>query len=78
MPGGTAIVPADSPHYRLLRDAVAKYTDNIVSFGFSTDADVRVLDHVTAADGGSLIAKLGASALCYTLSQPRSIGSPTR
>ena len=71
VPGGTAIIPADSPHYRQLRDAAAKYTDNIVSFGFANDADVRVVDHVAAADGGSLItARLGDSALCYTLSQP--------
>lgn len=71
MPGGTAIIPADSPHYRQLRDAAEKYADNIVSFGFSNDANVRVLDHVAAPDGGSLItAKLGDSALCYTLSQP--------
>jgi UDP-N-acetylmuramoyl-tripeptide--D-alanyl-D-alanine ligase len=70
MPGGVAIIPADSPQYRRLRDAAAKFTDNIVSFGFSAEADVRVLDHVGAADGGSLVtAKLPEGALCYTLSQ---------
>ncbi len=70
MPGGTAIVPADNAHYRRLRDAAEKYTDNVLSFGFSAEADVRVLDHVGAADGGSLItAKLPGGALCYTLSQ---------
>lgn len=70
MPGGTAIIPADNAHYRRLRDAAEKYTDNVVSFGFSAEADVRVLDHVGAANGGSLItAKLPGGALCYTLSQ---------
>jgi UDP-N-acetylmuramoyl-tripeptide--D-alanyl-D-alanine ligase len=70
MPGGAAIIPADNPQYARLRDAAANYTDNVVSFGFSDAADVRVLDHVGAADGGSLItAKLPAGALCYTLSQ---------
>jgi UDP-N-acetylmuramoyl-tripeptide--D-alanyl-D-alanine ligase len=70
MPGGAAIIPADNAHYRRLRDAAEKYTDNVVSFGFSAAADVRVLDHVGAADGGSLItAKLPSGALCYTLSQ---------
>ena len=69
-PGGTAIIPADNTHYRRLRTASEKYTDNIVSFGFSPSADVRVLDHVAATDGGSLItAKLPGGALCYTLSQ---------
>jgi UDP-N-acetylmuramoyl-tripeptide--D-alanyl-D-alanine ligase len=68
---GTAIIPADSPHYELLRTAAAKHTDNIVSFGFSASADVRVLDHVTAPNGGSLVtAKLMHGALCYTVSQP--------
>jgi UDP-N-acetylmuramoyl-tripeptide--D-alanyl-D-alanine ligase len=71
MPGGTAIIPADSPHYPRLRAAAAKHTDNIVSFGFSPNANVRVLDHVAAADGGSLItAQLPTGALCFTLSQP--------
>ena len=32
MPAGTAIIPADNPHYRRLRNAAARYTDNIVSF----------------------------------------------
>ncbi len=70
MPGGAAIIPADNPHYRRLRAAAEKYTDNIMSFGFSAEADVRVLDHVGASDGGSLVtAKLPDGALCYTLSQ---------
>lgn len=68
--GGTAILPADNPQYRRLRDVAEKYTDNVVSFGFSAEADVRVLDHVSAPGGGSLItAQLPNGALCYTLSQ---------
>ena len=46
MPGGAAILPADNPQYWRLRAAAEKYADNIVSFGFSAEADVRVLDHV--------------------------------
>jgi UDP-N-acetylmuramoyl-tripeptide--D-alanyl-D-alanine ligase len=70
MPDGEAILPADNPQYWRLRAAAEKYTDNIVSFGFSAEADVRVLEHVGAAGGGSLItAKLPNGALCYTLSQ---------
>ncbi len=70
LPGGAAIIPADNAHYRRLRDAAAKYTDNIISFGFSSSADVRVLDHVGAVGGGSLVtAKLPSGSLCYTLSQ---------
>lgn len=70
MPGGAAIIPADNAHYPRLRDAAEKYTDNIVSFGFSPSAPIRVLDYVGTAGGGSLItAKLLGGSLCYTLSQ---------
>ena len=70
IPGGFAIIPADNGQYSRLRDAAEKYTNNIVSFGFSADADVRVLDHVSASGGGSLItAQLPTGTLCYTLSQ---------
>jgi UDP-N-acetylmuramoyl-tripeptide--D-alanyl-D-alanine ligase len=68
---GTAIIPADNLHYPLLRDTAAKYTKNIVSFGFDPSADVRVIEHVGAPGGGSLItAQLPSGTLCYTLSQP--------
>jgi UDP-N-acetylmuramoyl-tripeptide--D-alanyl-D-alanine ligase len=68
---GTAILPADSPYYQQLRAAAERYTSNIISFGFTDSADVRVIDYVPAADGGSLVtAKLCGGALCYTLSQP--------
>jgi UDP-N-acetylmuramoyl-tripeptide--D-alanyl-D-alanine ligase len=68
---GTAILPADSAYYGQLRAVAERYTQNIVSFGFSENADVRVIDYVLAADGGSLVtAKLSGATLCYTLSQP--------
>ncbi len=71
MPGGTAIIPADSAHSARLRKAAGKHAAHIVSFGFAEQADVRVIDHVASPDGGSLItAKLPRGALCYTLSQP--------
>ncbi len=68
---GTAILPADSPFYGQLRAVAERYTSKIVSFGFAETADVRVIDYVPAAEGGSLVtAKLVSGALCYTLSQP--------
>jgi UDP-N-acetylmuramoyl-tripeptide--D-alanyl-D-alanine ligase len=68
--GGTAIIPADSPHYLRLRAKAEKHADNIVSFGFSPHADVRCVDHVGSSDGGSLItAQLPGGMLCYSLSQ---------
>lgn len=71
VPGGAAIIPADNIHYPLLRAQAEKYTDTIISFGFSDNADVRVVDFVSAQNGGSLItARLPSGGLCYTLSQP--------
>ena len=68
--GGTAIIPADSPHFARLRAKAEKHADHIVSFGFSADADVRCADHVGSSNGGSLItAQLPGGMLCYSLSQ---------
>ena len=68
--GGTAIIPADSPHYPRLRAKAEQHADHIVSFGFSADADVRCVDHVGSNSGGSLItAQLPGGMLCYSLSQ---------
>jgi UDP-N-acetylmuramoyl-tripeptide--D-alanyl-D-alanine ligase len=69
--GGTAIIPRDNAHYERLRAKAELHAANIVTFGFSPDADVRCVDHVAASGGGSLItAKLSGGMLCYTLSQP--------
>ena len=68
---GVAIIPADSPHYARLRGYAEKFTSRIVSFGFSESADVRCIDHLAIANGGSLItAKLPGAMLQYELSQP--------
>lgn len=70
-PGGTAIIPADNRHYPLLRAAAERHAGHILTFGFDPSADVRVIDHVEAAGGGSLVtAQLPQGILCYTLSQP--------
>ena len=68
--GGTAILPADNWHYPRLRAAAEKYTGNIMSFGFSADADVRVVDHMPAEGGTLITAKVRENMLSFTLSQP--------
>jgi UDP-N-acetylmuramoyl-tripeptide--D-alanyl-D-alanine ligase len=69
--GGTAIIPRDNIHYGRLRAKAERHAAKIISFGFSPEADVRCVDHVGAADGGSLItAKMSTGMLCYSLSQP--------
>lgn len=70
-PGGTAILPFDNGQYSRLRAKAEKHAAHIVSFGFGEGADVRCIDHVAAADGGTLVtAKLRDGLLCYALSQP--------
>ncbi|MEY3940892.1 MAG: hypothetical protein RLZZ604_1352 [Pseudomonadota bacterium] len=72
--GGTAILPADNSHYPRLRAAAEKYSGNLISFGFSADADVRVVDHMPAEGGTLITAKVRDNMLCRS---PESIGLPT-
>ncbi|WP_338466446.1 UDP-N-acetylmuramoyl-tripeptide--D-alanyl-D-alanine ligase [Novosphingobium sp. ZN18A2] len=69
-PGGTAIVPADSPHFERLRAKAARHAGRVIGFGLSRTADVRVLDAVPAPGGGTLVtADLGGQRVCYTVAQ---------
>ncbi len=70
-PGGTAIVPYDSPHRDRLIAAARPYVDRIVTFGFDPAADVRAVEAMRGATGGSFVnARLGDKELNFTLSQP--------
>jgi UDP-N-acetylmuramoyl-tripeptide--D-alanyl-D-alanine ligase len=74
--GGTAIIPADSPHFARLKAAAQARGASILSFGRSPHADVRLLDALPAPgydgrSGGSLVtADLGDIRLCYTVASP--------
>ncbi len=54
--GGTAIWPIDNPHADVLRDAVAKAKLKSLSFGWSADADVRVITADIGATGTDFVA----------------------
>ncbi len=70
-PGGTAVIPADSPHFERLRDAALAAGAQVVSFGSAAHADVRLLDAIPQAHGGSLVtADLGERRLCYSVAEP--------
>ncbi len=70
-PGGVAIIPADNRHYPRLRAAAEKYAAKVLSFGFSEGADIRCIDHLPSANGGTQItAQLPGATLHYELSQP--------
>ena len=69
-PGGTAILPFDTPYRdRLLRHATGK-AQKIITFGRSTDADVHARDVVQTDHGTMVIAVLPGAELSFTLSQP--------
>lgn len=69
-PGGTAIVPFDSPHYARLRAKAEKHAGHIVSFGLGEGADVRAVDWLSDGKGGSLVtAQVQDSLLCFTIAQ---------
>ncbi|WP_230481437.1 UDP-N-acetylmuramoyl-tripeptide--D-alanyl-D-alanine ligase [Sphingomonas sp. Leaf21] len=70
-PGGTAIIPYDSPHRDRLIAAARPYAAHIVTFGFDPAADVRAVEAIRSATGGSFVtARLGDRELNFTLSQP--------
>ena len=70
-PGGTAVIPADSPHYPRLRAAAERSGARVLAFGASPKADVRLLDAIPAANGGSLVtAALADRRLCYSVAEP--------
>jgi UDP-N-acetylmuramoyl-tripeptide--D-alanyl-D-alanine ligase len=70
-PGGVAIIPADSAHYNRLRDKAEQCFATVVSFGRAAHADVRLLDTISAANGGSLVtADMGDRRVCYTIAEP--------
>ena len=70
-PGGTAVIPADSAHFARLRAAAEAHGAKVLSFGRASHADVRLLDAIPAANGGSLVtAALGERRLCYKVAEP--------
>jgi len=70
-PGGTAIIPHDSPHRDRLIAAARPYAAKIVTFGLGEGADVRAVETVRASGGGTLVtARLPDAELCFTVALP--------
>ncbi|MET0370334.1 MAG: UDP-N-acetylmuramoyl-tripeptide--D-alanyl-D-alanine ligase [Sphingobium sp.] len=71
MPGGTAVIPYDSPHVATLYNKAERHAARILTFGFGAGADVRAQEAVPAADGGTLVtASLPGAELCFTVGAP--------
>ncbi|WP_308813656.1 UDP-N-acetylmuramoyl-tripeptide--D-alanyl-D-alanine ligase [Sphingomonas sp. GV3] len=70
-PGGTAIVPYDSPHRERLIAAARPHAARIVTFGLDKAADVHATEAMRLPTGGTFVsARLGPRELSFTLSQP--------
>ncbi|HUD95032.1 UDP-N-acetylmuramoyl-tripeptide--D-alanyl-D-alanine ligase, partial [Sphingobium sp.] len=70
-PGGTAIIPYDSPHVATLYSKAERHADRILTFGMGQDADIHALETIAAPGGGTLVtAKLPEAELCFTVAAP--------
>lgn len=70
-PGGIAVIPADTPYFERLRDHALRAGAKVISFGAAAHADVRLLDAIPSANGGSLVtADLGTTRMCYSVAEP--------
>jgi UDP-N-acetylmuramoyl-tripeptide--D-alanyl-D-alanine ligase len=68
-PGGTAIIPFDSPYRDRLIGHARPYAAHIVTFGRGEGADVRAVDVVDSDAGQMIVASLPGVELNFTLSQ---------
>ena len=70
-PGGTAIIPFDSPYRDRLIAAARPHAARIVTFGMDEGADVQAIEMMRSAGGGTFVtARLGDQELSFTVSQP--------
>ena len=70
-PGGTAIIPFDSPHRDRLIAAARPHAAHIVTFGLDDGADVRAIETMRTHRGGTFVtARLGEREVSFTVSQP--------
>lgn len=70
-PDGVAIVPFDSPQRDRLINAAAHYAGRIVTFGSSRQADVRAVETMRTATGGTFVnAHLLTRELSFTVAHP--------
>jgi UDP-N-acetylmuramoyl-tripeptide--D-alanyl-D-alanine ligase len=69
-PGGTAIIPFDSPYCGRLRAAAERSGARVVTFGLGDGADARALYSVPAEAGTLVTARVGEAQLSFTIAQP--------
>ncbi|WP_420142868.1 UDP-N-acetylmuramoyl-tripeptide--D-alanyl-D-alanine ligase, partial [Sphingomonas sp.] len=69
-PGGTAIIPYDSPHRDRLIAAARPYAGEIVTFGRSREADVHAREGIPGPRGTFVQARLRGGEVSFTLAPP--------
>jgi UDP-N-acetylmuramoyl-tripeptide--D-alanyl-D-alanine ligase len=69
-PGGTAIIPFDSPHRDRLIGHAKPHAATILTFGTGEGADVRALETIEIGGGTLVTVALPDAELSFTLSQP--------
>jgi UDP-N-acetylmuramoyl-tripeptide--D-alanyl-D-alanine ligase len=69
-PGGTAVIPFDSPYRDRLIGHAKPIAAKILTFGRGEGADVRVVDEVSTREGTMLNVVRPGADLSFTLSQP--------
>ena len=69
-PGGTAVIPYDSPHRDRLIAAARPHAGQIVTFGRDAAADVWAREAVATPRGTSIVARLRTAELTFTVAQP--------
>ena len=66
--GGIAVLPADSPHFALLREAAGDA--RVVTFGLARGANARLIDATTTADGSDVSAEVDGRKVRFRLNAP--------
>ena len=65
VPGGTAVLPRDNPHFALLRERASAVGAQIVTFGYHEEAEFRALQVDLGPKGSSVIAGHGSQRFPY-------------
>ncbi len=68
-PGGVALLPADSPHLQLLARSVPPGA-RVLTFGAGAEADVRLLEAASDAEGCDVTGRVAGLAVRFRLNAP--------
>jgi UDP-N-acetylmuramoyl-tripeptide--D-alanyl-D-alanine ligase len=70
VPGGTAVLPQDNPHFAVLKQRASAVGAEIVSFGYAEASDVRGIQANMDARGSSVIAGVDTQRFPYRIGAP--------